>query len=150
MSAPQQTNDVALADFNHDGKIDLVYSSPSGISIALGNGDGTFGAVQNISTSSSYDQLAVADFNSDGVPDILASIGVPGTLYLFAGHGDGTFAAPTAIAVPQGPRVMLLGDFNGDKKMDIAVAATLNAAIYILDALHFWQCYGIGLGGFER
>jgi len=65
---------VATADFNHDDKIDLVFSPNGGLyaSVALGNGDGTFQTPVEYPTGGfGYsDTVAVADFNGDGNPDI--------------------------------------------------------------------------------
>jgi len=60
-------------------------------------------------------QLFVADFNSNGKPDILTS---DGTLNL--GNGDGTFKAGTAVAGTP----LAVADFNGDGKPDVLEAGT--------------------------
>src|SRR6266404_1175537 len=60
------------ADFNLDGKLDLaVADGYNGVSIYLGNGDGTFRQGTTIMNSAATtDSIAVADFNGDHVPDI--------------------------------------------------------------------------------
>src|SRR5437016_1582424 len=71
---------VAVADLNHDGKVDLVVPvvvpNPSivgGQSTAiwafLGNGDGTFQSAQKFNLPTAPSWLAVADFNRDAFPD---------------------------------------------------------------------------------
>jgi len=62
---------VAVADFNHDGKLDIVSVgdfSTSTDSVELGNGDGTFQAPLNVGLHGGY--AAVGDFNHDGYPDL--------------------------------------------------------------------------------
>src|SRR5262249_46272533 len=61
---------VAVADFNHDGKLDILSSGDSagGASVELGNGDGTFQAPLDVGLPSGY--AAVGDFNHDGYPDL--------------------------------------------------------------------------------
>ena len=57
---------VAVADFNGDGKLDIASVSTQTTYVLLGNGDGTFGAAQNVGPGG-Y-SVAVGDFNSDGFP----------------------------------------------------------------------------------
>ncbi|MBA3915342.1 MAG: VCBS repeat-containing protein [Acidobacteriales bacterium] len=68
---------LAVADFNLDGKLDLAVSQPyvGLVSLLLNLGDGTFGAQEDYfdgyRNGGDRDTiLGVADFNSDGVPDI--------------------------------------------------------------------------------
>ncbi len=70
---------LVAADFDGDGKIDaaFAYTDQSGnnrISVALGNGDGTFKPQTDFSVPGSIVSLVVTDFNGDTKPD-LAFIG---------------------------------------------------------------------------
>jgi uncharacterized repeat protein (TIGR02059 family) len=60
------------ADFNLDGYLDLAASSHTGdnVSIFLGSADGTFGTRKVFSGGDASYWLAIADFDSDGRPDL--------------------------------------------------------------------------------
>ena len=73
---------MAIGDFNHDGKNDVALSSASNVEVLLGNGDGTFNAAGgggitsgplqlSGATTNSVGYVAVSDFNSDGLPDMI-------------------------------------------------------------------------------
>ena len=124
----------AVADLNHDGKVDLVFAGYYGFSyggqnyaqifVALGNGDGTFqeGTFYAAGTDAynTAGDLVVADFNKDGNLDVaeVANSGV----WLFLGKGDGTFK-PAALAAPLavGGLGIALADFNLDGNPDLVV-----------------------------
>jgi hypothetical protein len=59
----------AAADFNHDGKLDLV-ALGSTLSVLLGNGDGTFQAGVSLPADPYWGLPFVGDFNGDGWPDV--------------------------------------------------------------------------------
>jgi hypothetical protein len=125
---------VAAADFNRDGRLDLVTASHDthAASVLLGVGDGTFKpavgyAVGNITL------VITGDFNGDGRADLLAGTGADGNLYLLAGVGDGTFkSAATAAYVNGIPSAVAASDFNGDGKLDLASASELTDKLTVI------------------
>jgi FG-GAP-like repeat len=120
---PELQNNVWPADFNRDGKTDLVAGPRVGyLVVRLGNGDGTFGAEGRIPIFAK--PLGVGDFNRDGRIDILAtgteSPSVAEGLWVIPGQGNGTFRAPILV-----DRLVstfgLVADLNRDGKRDIVV-----------------------------
>lgn len=134
---------VAVADFNRDGKLDLVVAvvGPNDVTILLGNGDGTFTEAANstISVGLGPYSVAVADFNEDGIPDLVTAndTGVnnnPGTVTVLLGNGAGGFSqAPgSPISVGINPLFVAAGDFNVDGKVDLAVTNENDSSVAIL------------------
>jgi hypothetical protein len=125
-SGGQSTLAVAVADFNGDGKPDLVTASEcansncanGSVSVLLGNGDGTFQQAEPYPIASGGASLLVQDFNGDGKLDVAISQGSEVNLLL--GNGDGTLQ-PASLYAPGGS-ALVAGDFNGDGKPDLAVA----------------------------
>jgi large repetitive protein len=125
---------IAVGDFNDDGKLDVVVTSPGEFdtfSILLGNGDGTFQGEAIHGAGPTPVGVVVGDFNNDGVQD-LAIAEVDGGLAVFLGKGDGTFNSATIYGSGNGAVYLASGDFNRDGLLDLAVAE-LNGdvAIYL-------------------
>lgn len=123
-------NSIVTADFNGDGNLDLAvaatsYDSETGaVTILLGDGTGNFTPLtgSSIATTGSQTIEAVADFNGDGIPDLLLSPG-NNELTVLLGKGDGTFTAatgsPFSTALAISP--IVVADFNGDGIPDLAI-----------------------------
>ena len=119
---PNTPTSIQAADFNGDGKADLLVVNGGQISILLGNGDGTFTNKSAISVSN-FDAVEIADFNGHGILDLAVMTGgnyvsgsfIPLTITTFEGNGDGTFTQEATLST-QGLQQFdfAVGDFNGD------------------------------------
>src|SRR5271157_2360321 len=119
------------ADMNGDGRLDLVgLGFGHGVFVSLGNGDGTFQASHEYTADQGYlTDMAVADFDGDGKPDV-AVVGRccggptgPQGLAVLRNNGDGTLAAPLHPSIGEtGPSGLAVGDLNGDGRPDFVVA----------------------------
>jgi hypothetical protein len=120
-----ETDSVAVADINGDGKPDILLANftSDSVSVLLSNGDGTFQTAATYGSGGlNPDSVVIADVNGDGKPDIVvanlnfASVGV------LLGNGDGTFRP--AVTYGAGMRAMsvAVADVNGDGKPDLLVA----------------------------
>jgi hypothetical protein len=116
------TGDQFVADFNGDGKPDLLDSYGN---LQLGNGDGTFTAGIPVPGT----PLAVADFNGDGKPDVLEQ--GTGTLLVLLGNGDGTFQAPISTDSGADLTAIAAGDLNGDGKADLVGVFNGSMLVYL-------------------
>jgi hypothetical protein len=66
--------------------------------------------------------LSVADFNSDGKPDLAVANYSNGDVSILLGTGAGSFFLDFSYAVESAPSGLAVGYFNRNRKPDIAVA----------------------------
>jgi len=132
------------ADFNGDGKLDLAvvgdYVGTGGITILLGNGDGTFRAQPNLVPDLGFGVVTTGDFNGDGIPDLIAFQYFGGGATVLLGKGDGTFTA-AATAPPAGAfaRSAIVGDFNLDGNVDLAIGYSGGVTVLLGDGAGNFQ-----------
>jgi Big-like domain-containing protein/VCBS repeat protein len=136
---------VATADLNGDGVPDVILGntgpSEMGITIFLGNKDGTLQPGVNYGSGGYLTSVAAADVDSDGNVDVVASTAVSGgQLNIFLGNGDGTLRPQQTFGPDvSGPFVdvnrvthgLVIGDFNGDGKPDAGVLSTGPAGVIV-------------------
>jgi len=82
---------IAVADFNRDGKLDVVVggagTSSDTISLLAGKGDGTFGPNADYPTGPYPFAVAVGDLNGDGAPDVIVPSWLASTLSVLLNTG---------------------------------------------------------------
>jgi hypothetical protein len=140
-------NFVVVADFNGDGKPDVAVSNLGSNTVAVllnttttGSSTVTFAAQQTFAVGPSPEALAVADFNADGKPDLVAvnsNNGGGGTVSVLlnttaTGSLTPSFAAQQTFAVGTNPFSVAAADFNGDGKPDLAVGNTGGSSVSVL------------------
>jgi hypothetical protein len=119
------THEIALADINRDGRVDILATTVSGHGLAalLNQTDGTFvhasGSPTRVRTP--YDAIATADMNGDGKIDVIFPTIAGHEVNIMLGDGEGGFAhadgSPTRIA--ERPGYVAVGDCNGDGNPDV-------------------------------
>ncbi|WP_281175964.1 beta strand repeat-containing protein [Edaphobacter aggregans] len=132
ISATQPFGAIA-ADLNGDGILDLAIGNRgtnASIAIYLGNGDGTFtaGAVYNAPPNADYQVVGSADFNQDGIPDLVVSDHANNQMAVYLGNGDGTFRGTGLFPTAPAPWNHAIGDINGDGNPDLVIADDINDA----------------------
>ena len=151
-SAGQQPVYVAVADLNGDGKPDIAVadlgaggSTTTGVHVLLQDpsSPGTFEAATDYTNGSGSTELAIADVDGDGTPDIAAAAS-PNVSILF-----GSIASPGGFPtinnypgnpgqtgfgqVPPQVLWVAIGDMNGDGKPDLIFADDTGVSIRFQD-----------------
>ena len=106
----------------------------------LGNGKGGFSPATNFAVGANPFTIVTADFNGDGIADLVTSGYKDGKISLLLGKGDGSFQAVRDFAVGAKLIDVAIGDFNSDGKPDLAVAD---------DGSNLAVLLGDGKGGFS-
>jgi len=100
---------IAVADFNHDGIPDMAVSDwlGSSVTIFLGVGDGSFRREWSfpLRMPGTVAQIATADFNGDGNPDLAVIYGDDGayTFDVMVGNGKGAFTPAPELSFTKDP-----------------------------------------------
>jgi protein involved in polysaccharide export with SLBB domain len=118
--------DVALADFNEDGVLDLVgagWGIYGSLKVWIGDGSGNWSSTSPLNKSSYYG-LGIADLNGDGHMDILAATYRAG-VHVFLGDGSGVFIKSVSPQVEGSYWDVTAADLDGDGALDI-LASSLN------------------------
>jgi hypothetical protein len=134
------------ADFNGDGKPDVVTTDQesNAVTILLGDGHGGFreAAGSPFPAGAAPWSVAIGDLNRDGKPDLAVipydqDVTDPAQLVVtvLLGDGKGGFTkrhgSPLSLAGCRGPDRVAIGDVNGDGVPDIAVACAQNARVML-------------------
>jgi len=134
--------DLAAADLDRDGRIDLVATVTTSLSadssgtylILHGRGDGGFDAEEPPdSTLHLPEAVAIGDFDSDGVPDIaVANEGFCNVhLFLDGGRFDPGLERIFSAGCGYAPYSIVAADFDSDGRIDLAVPTYHTIAVLL-------------------
>jgi hypothetical protein len=137
-AAGTSPNSVAVGDFNGNGHEDLVVADRgdfsgrgSGVSVLMGNGDGSFQAPRSFPAGASPRAVTVGDFNGDGSLDLAVTNFDPfGTVSVLLGNGDGSFRTSQSYTVGSFPLAIAVSDVNQDGRLDLMT--TTDGAVNVL------------------
>jgi hypothetical protein len=122
---------VTVADLNADGNSDLLATTDTKFHIFLGAGDGSFSSpITRNFPGSTEKEIAVGDYNSDRVTDVIILEGGFKNCYVLLGTGDGnvnleaTISLGNPTSLTGSPRGLMTGDFNEDGISDIGLVRT--------------------------
>lgn len=164
---------LAAGDFDGDHRQDLAWSSATGIRVVLGAGDGTFGPPFVVSADNlpgalfaadldgdgrddlvsagaslrtflrlgassvvgprlepglapggeqGAQEVAIADVDADGHPDVLSVAMFDGVFHVFRGRGDGTFEPASTVTTVDLPTALIAVDVDRDGRLDVVTA----------------------------
>lgn len=124
--------DLTSGDFDNDGNIDLAIShGASFVQILLGDGMGGFTDQGQITVGRLPVHIATADFNGDGVIDLVTLNEDSHDLFIAFGFGDGSFGdeddtADDYLIIPLDSQInpydLVVTDFDNNALADIAFA----------------------------
>jgi hypothetical protein len=126
---------IATADLDRDGNLDLVtvnYSAPWGVSMLMGNGDGSFRTSVTYTQGSPLRYVVIGDVNGDTVPDLVTDADDSVDIQVLLGKGDGTFALPVRYAIKNDVYALLVADVNGDARLDVIVTQQVGQVAVLL------------------
>ena len=140
---------LALADLNGDGRLDLVVANDDSgdVTILLGDGKGAFVAASGspFPAGKSPNDIAIADFDGDGKPDLAFPNHDTSHVTILLGDGRGRFrpapASPVTVRSKPHPHGIAAADFDGDGHVDFAVESWANDQIEVI--------FGTGAGRFR-
>ncbi|MGA7236126.1 MAG: VCBS repeat-containing protein [Bryobacteraceae bacterium] len=142
-------NDLAIADFNHDGQPDLaiVNTQTPFITILLGDGRGGFhpaaGSPLRTASAPHPHGVAVGDFMGTGAIDLMTDSWGHNQIEILRGDGRGGFALGPFFSVGKRPYQRLrAADLNGDGHADIVTTDLDGDSLTVL--------LGDGHGGFHE
>jgi hypothetical protein len=143
---------IILGDVNRDGRLDLIVAcwKTKSITVLFGQGDGQFRATRGgpVLVPESPGEMALADVNGAGEPDLAIASHDSYVVRLLPGDGAGGFAlAPDCSVVMRDGRRphthgLVAGDLNGDGHLDLVTVNNADDDVSV--------ALGDGRGGFTR
>ncbi|HTP50125.1 MAG TPA: VCBS repeat-containing protein [Anaeromyxobacteraceae bacterium] len=133
----QQPTDLALADLNGDGKLDVAVAASGEGALQVffqGPGAGVFEPATSFPVGDEPTAVAASDLMGSGHLDLVVVTRTGKASVLLHGAVPGTFLSPVAYAAGTSPAGVQVADMNGDGHPDILVADYAGALLVLLQS----------------
>lgn len=139
-------NELAAGDIDGDGKIDLVSANTTAGTVSIFRNISTdtgpltsasFAAPVSLETGAVW-AIEVADLDSDGKPDIIATVPSEAKVIVLRNVSTpgainaGSFSSKIEYPTPSGGYGLAIGDVNGDAKPELVVTNTYAGTVSVL------------------
>jgi hypothetical protein len=123
------SDDIAVADVDNDGDLDVLATSRAAGAVVLSRNDGrgTFSPRETVATITNPVALQLGDLDGDGDLDLAYVIQYDpagNTLFVRRNDGQGNFGAAAQLAFDSGVFSLHLADINGDGRLDLVADAS--------------------------
>ena len=128
------STDLAIADLDRDGRLDVVVSNEQygGISVLRGNGDGTLQSSVMYGGGGNAVDLVLADLDGDNNLDAVLATATLREINVLYGNGDATFQPERVFSTAATATSLAIADYDRDGTLDIAIANSDASTLSIL------------------
>jgi hypothetical protein len=121
-----------VADYNGDGRLDIIYGTLNGYRLLVNNGGNSFTVGNLTPTVNGVPWFVGArDLNGDNRADLIALGGTPRKIVVFSGQANGTFTeSAQAVTAPAGDYSLIV-ELNGDANPDLLESSQTHYTVFI-------------------